>query len=243
MDSAGNGRDRAKRSDSLRTDAMDSKASGTTHAEPAEDVSQAADAQAEFLKTVLRDTDGRALQCGRASAVTVADWDGDGDYDLIAGNIEGKLHLFTNVGKKKQPRFSSAEPLLASGEPAMVPGGDAGPFVADWDLDGKKDLIVGSGNGGIYFFRNVGSSKKPILTSSLQLINPHSFVQAADPESVGQRAKVCVNDWNEDGMPDLLVGDFASNSVGQRYHGYVWLFLRKEIERRTAKAPQAVAAQ
>jgi len=189
----------------------------------------------------MRDTNGSPLRCGRASAVALADWDGDGDYDLIAGNIEGKLHLFTNVGKKKRPQFSSAQPLVANGEPAMVPGGDAGPFVADWDLDGKKDLVVGSGNGGIYLFRNVGTSKKPILSGSLQLINPHSFVPTADAESIGQRAKVCVNDWNEDGKPDLLVGDFTSNSFGQKYHGYVWLFLRKEIERKTAKVPSTAA--
>lgn len=194
----------------------------------------------EFEKTVLKDVNGNDLRCGQASAVTVTDWDGDGDSDLIVGNIEGKLNLITNVGKRKQPRFAKPQPLMANGQAALVPGGDAGPFAADWDLDGRKDLIVGSGNGAIYMFRNVGTNKKPSLLGAVPLVNPHTLGQKADERVLGMRTKVCVNDWNEDGLPDLLVGDFVIDRPA--YHGYVWLFLRKEIEKQTARSPSTVTA-
>ncbi|MFO0845920.1 MAG: VCBS repeat-containing protein [Gemmataceae bacterium] len=40
--------------------------------------------------------------------------------------------------------FGENAPLHAGGKPIRVPGGDAGPFAADWDGDGKTDLVVGA---------------------------------------------------------------------------------------------------
>ena len=68
--------------------------------------------------------------------------------------------------------------------------------------------------------------------------------------------KVHVTDWNGDGLADLLVGDFTYQtsvpkpSTGQkkaekappRYHGWVWLYLRKRgAGIGVASAPTAIA--
>ena len=92
--------------------------------------------------------------------------------------------------------------------------GDAGPCVADWDGDGLPDLIVGCGDGSVMFYRNIGTAKEPKLDEGQVLIPPGSMEYDGDkiPKTPtrGVRAKVCVVDYNGDGLPDLLVGDFSN---------------------------------
>jgi hypothetical protein len=185
--------------------------------------------QGQFNKSVvLKDTGGKDLHCGNAAAVTTTDWDNDGDIDLIIGNIQGDLHISRNTGTKSQFKFEPPQKLQAAGGNMKV-NGDSGPFVADWDMDGKQDLIVGSGSGTISLFRNTGTDKEPSLAAATALINGRGHSGDHKPGEIGSRTKVCVHDWNEDGKPDLLVGDFYTDQSNSTFHGNVWLLLRKQI--------------
>ncbi len=146
---------------------------------------------------------------GCASAVCVADWDGDGDYDLIVGDIRGNVWLVPNEGTPKAPAFGPAEKLLVQGKPLRVASGDAGPAVADWDGDGDLDLLVGAGNGSVWLFENVGSRESPRLAAGRQIIGPGASDRPDKPRH-GMRAKICVTDYNGDGLLDILLGDFCS---------------------------------
>jgi hypothetical protein len=146
---------------------------------------------------------------GTASTVHAVDWDGDGLIDLLIGDIGGSVYLLRNEGTRQKYAFAKEQPLLAGGKPLQVQG-DAGPFACDWDGDGKLDLLVGAGDGSVWFYRNIGTSKKPELAAGVQLLPPGQIHYGADAPSEprrGVRAKLCAVDWNGDGRLDLLVGD------------------------------------
>ena len=97
---------------------------------------------------------------GTASAVHAVDWDGDGRLDLLVGDIGGNVYLLRNEGTKQKYAFGKEKQLTAGGKPLRVDG-DAGPFACDWDGDGKMDLLVGDGEGAVWFFRGTGTNKAP----------------------------------------------------------------------------------
>jgi hypothetical protein len=149
---------------------------------------------------------------GTASAVHAVDWDGDGDLDLLVGEIRGNVHLVPNEGTAKSYAFGKERQLTAGGKPLRVEG-DAGPFVADWDGDGDLDLLVGAGDGSVSLFRNTGTAKAPKLAAAEKLVAAGEATYGAEAPKEprrGVRAKVCAVDWNGDGRLDLLVGDFAT---------------------------------
>jgi hypothetical protein len=159
----------------------------------------------------IRDRDDKEIKVGNASTVFATDWRATGKLDLIVGNIEGFVYLIPNEGSPGKYAYGKPQKLKAAGKEIKVPHGDAGPVVADWDRDGKPDLIVGTGAGSVLWYRNIGSRQQPELAAAQTLV-PESHLdwqQGLKPDNWGIRAKVCVTDWNGDGWPDILMGDFG----------------------------------
>ncbi len=169
----------------------------------------------EYNGKIYRGTpEKQLLVTGCASSVAVADWNGDGLLDLVVGDISGHVSVYLNEGTKDHYAFGKPTRLKANGKEISVSGGDAGPCVADWDGDGLLDLVVGCGDGSVIFYKNIGTAHEPKLAEG-QVLIPAAKIEY-DPEKIpkqptrGVRAKVCVIDYNGDGLPDLLVGDLSN---------------------------------
>ena len=78
------------------------------------------------------------------------DWDGDGLWDIIGGDKDGGVYFYKNTGKNRKPAFGKAVCLLS---PEEFVNKEYGGFsrlsqvaVADYNHDGKLDLIIGNRN-------------------------------------------------------------------------------------------------
>jgi len=150
---------------------------------------------------------------GTASAVYAADLDGDGDLDLIVGDVYGNVYLLPNEGTAKAWAWGHERKFLVNRQPLKVEG-DAGPIIADWNGDGKPDLLVGSGDGSVKLYLNTGKVEPEsnlAMFGDAKVLVPKVSEDAANQAAPhhGVRSKICVADWNGDGKPDLLVGDFS----------------------------------
>jgi hypothetical protein len=162
-------------------------------------------------------------------SATPVDWDGDEDLDLVLGTNEGRVFLRRNEGTRTKHAFAAeSEPVRAAGLDIEVPGAHAMPVVADWDGDGRWDLVTGGGSGGAFWYRNVGKHGAPEFAAVEMLVQQAS----GQWEAPGQRTQVAVADYDGDGRVDLLVGDYRSRAKKggegneREYHGWVWLYRR-----------------
>ena len=153
-------------------------------------------------RQVIKDSIGKPVDPEGWSTVHAADWDSDGDTDLLVGGGYGHVYLVRNNGSVKRYAFGEPNQLTAAGEPIKVPEGEAGPSMADWDSDGRQDLLVGAGDGSVLWYRNVGTMERPVLAAGKNLIPPPK-----EESQRGVRAKICVADWNGDGLSDIVLGD------------------------------------
>lgn len=81
---------------------------------------------------------------------TFADFDNDGDYDLVFGRTTGVLVCYRNIGTATMPVWQREDALFAEVKVRQ----NAAPGFADLDGDGKKDLIVGEYNGNFSYYKN-----------------------------------------------------------------------------------------
>ncbi len=120
---------------------------------------------------------------GKLPALSVADWTGNGAFDIIAGNSEGFVVLFKNVGTTDEPKFLSGERIQSDGADIHIQAGYSGsvqglkearwgyvsPTVVDWNGDGLPDIVMGDITGDYTVYLNRGTKEAPELGPALPL--------------------------------------------------------------------------
>ncbi|MGE3311647.1 MAG: FG-GAP repeat domain-containing protein [Limisphaerales bacterium] len=163
-----------------------------------------------------------------------ADFDSDGDLDLLCGEFLDGFTYFENIGTRGKPAYARGRRLtlppgargtpaawLAAREAAELPGSPRPltmdlemitPTAIDWDKDGDIDLIVGDEDGRAALVENTGGFT---ADRTPQFLPPVYFQQEADELKCGALATPVGCDWDGDGDTDIVSGNTA---------GYVVLF-------------------
>lgn len=138
-----------------------------------------------------------------------ADFDNDGDLDLLCGEFLDGFTYFQNIGSRTQPRYAPGVRLkTADGRPLAMDLQMITPTAIDWDKDGDIDLIVGDEDGRVAFVENTGkhhADRSPIF------LPPRYFRQEADDVKFGALATPCGFDWDGDGDIDIISGNTAGH--------------------------------
>jgi hypothetical protein len=148
---------------------------------------------------------GKPIDVYGAPSPNFADFDGDGDLDIICGEFIDKMTWFENIGSRTKPRY--AEGRLLSNESGILKMDLQMiiPTAIDWDKDGDQDLIVGDEDGRVAWVENTGKVKDrmPVFNS------PRYFQQKADNVKFGALVTPVAVDWDDDGDEDLICGNTA----------------------------------
>jgi len=131
----------------------------------------------------------------------LVDVDRDRDLDLIVGARDGTLRYYANIGTTTDPVFSLR---TATNSPfsSIDVGTVARPTFADITGDGYVDLVVGTAEGTLSYFRNntaVGGAPSFIAQQGSTL-NPFDGID------VGSLSSPVLADIDGDGDADLVVG-------------------------------------
>jgi FG-GAP-like repeat len=143
----------------------------------------------------------------------VVDLDGDGRPDILYGVHQGNVFFHRNLGPGHHPQFDDQGVLLKTkdGRPIKVgplpghrwdfdvlQGARTTVTAADFDRDGKVDLMVGDTFGKVRYYRNLTGGSHPVFAAAVLIAD------------AGTRLVPSVADWNGDGWPDVLVGSNKS---------------------------------
>ncbi|MBI4746171.1 MAG: VCBS repeat-containing protein, partial [Deltaproteobacteria bacterium] len=127
----------------------------------------------------------------------VIDWNDDNKKDLVIGSGDGTLNIYINQGTDSQPAFNLNPDMTIITSISSI-----SPFVlTDWDGNGTKDLIVGSGYGGIYVYPNQGTNASPSFGAG------QSLTGITGPINPGGSSTPFIVDFNNDGLRDLITGN------------------------------------
>ena len=167
---------------------------------------EATTAAPRFAEPVLLEAGGKPIDVYGMPSPNLADFDGDGDLDLICGEFLDGLTYFENIGTPTEPRFAAGRRLLdLAGSEIRLDLQMIVPVAVDWDGDGHVDLVVGQEDGRVALVRHTGQ----VVDGLPRFEPPRFFQQQADHVKFGALVTPVGFDWDGDGDEDLVCGNTA----------------------------------
>ena len=144
---------------------------------------------------------------------TFVDLDKDGDFDLVIGSGFGDVYYYENIGSKSAPVWQRNDARMA---PIEVKQGASLGF-ADFDNDGRQDVIIAQYNGLFTFYKNMA----PTAVRQASHQSPVAFgLQQNYPNPFNPTTTITFS-VPSDGMTTLTVFNALGQEVAVLINGMV----------------------
>jgi len=140
----------------------------------------------------------KVLKVDGSSTVSFADFDKDGDFDLLSGVWSGGFVYFKNQGTNIKPNFVQTNTNFTN----FDVGSWSSPVFVDLDNDGDLDIVSGEMSGTLFSYINNGTG-----------FTYNSTIFAS--VDVGYSSSPAFADLDNDGKADLLIG--AEESANAKF--------------------------
>jgi hypothetical protein len=147
-------------------------------------------------------SEGRPVEVYGTASPMLADFRGTDKADLICGDFLDHLHFFPATGRATE--FGTGAPVRnTSGGELVLPQNIHLGCAADWDGDGRTDVLVGAEDGYVYFCRSAGREFDGVPAFH----DPVRVQQTSPRLNAGSCAIPTTGDLTGNGLPDLVVGN------------------------------------
>lgn len=162
----------------------------------------------------------KTIDVGTASRPLFYDYDKDGKPDLFVGSdgyfqngvLRSRISYYRNTSTVGSPSFDFQTDDFINFSSLTLRG--SSPAIGDLDGDGKDDLVLGQTNGQLTMYTNTAAS------NTVQPVWANPVVSIEDKDGflidVGQSAAPVIYDIDQDGRPDLLIGNLTGYLVYYR---------------------------
>jgi hypothetical protein len=171
---------------------------------------------------IVGSVDSAGSQRHGANALALADFDGDGDFDLFWGDFfERGVLLIENIGRTCSSPSYDVEPYMLPFADSVRTSGYNAPAPVDFDGDGDLDFLMGV----------IGGAFNPLSTSASNFyhwdrtasdrfeLRTTRFLSTID---LGNETIATLADIDGDGDLDLIVGNKVSPRTGVAAELYLY---------------------
>jgi hypothetical protein len=163
------------------------------------------DEEPEYAEPVKVTADGKPVDVFGMPSPNFADFDGDGDLDLLCGEFVDRFTYFENTGSRTKPKYARGRFLTYNGTLVTMDLCMIVPVAIDWDSDGDADLVVGEEDGRVSLLENTGRTTNGVP----EFLPQRQFRQEAKYVKFGALVTPVSCDWDNDGDEDLVCGNTA----------------------------------
>jgi hypothetical protein len=156
-------------------------------------------------------------------------------FEPLFGKRELLLDINGNPLKVHEPteetiRIRKGYDALLGRKPYPAGTSATVPYVVDWDNDGVLDLLitdayVNQGSFAVKYYRGLKTPDHPAGGKEglrFEVGIPLFSTKNGEKEFSGSWLNICVTDWNNDGVKDLLVGTSIATLDGKFNHELSW---------------------
>lgn len=156
---------------------------------------------------------------GRQLSPRIWDWNGDGNYDLLYGEgsySANAIYILFNKGSSSAPNFRNQKPQwLAYGYGRE----QLAPTIADFNGDGKPDILTGALDGGLHLYLNVGFNENETDAQYLLEYKRSAYFADTPAKFFGIGTRPYLADLNGDKKPELLISSVDGKIYAAQFVG------------------------